>query len=568
MFYIEPEDDITDIISKIQNAKQKIVALVPPQKIGALRSAVNIKLIAKTASEAKKFAVIITTDASLTKAALNANLPVAVNLKSRPILPNSARAQESLTKAIPDDSSSKDAQPEDTDKSDAPAKVSAKTKKVAVEKVIDSSELEEDDVDVDTEIKEPKLAKVPDLRRHRKFIIAGILLLVLLGGFATWATVFVTSAKITVSVRTTANNFSEQVSFTTKPEEERIKEGVFLLEEQKLVKTSEVKFPATGQKNIGERAHGTISVSYNFSPAEILKKEVVSIPAGTKFYYNDLEYVSTNAVGLTATTEDVSVKPDGKQGCENQAGFFNPTCKKSATINIASVEPGEKYNTNEHTNGWTSNDGRIIINGGTAVSGGTDKIVNTVQESDITKAKEMLASVNESEGKDALLKKIPSNNIPIENTFKLEKGDPESDPKVGEEVKEGTEPTLKSESNFTIYAIDSTRVKEYIEAKSQENMADDQKVYSVGDPFIERFARDESQKFYALAKIKTTTETGPRITEQDILEKARNRKINEVKTLLKSINGVSTVEVEVPYFWVHAVPGDDNKIQIELKVER
>ena len=32
--YIEPEDDITDIITKIENSKEKIVALVPPKKAG------------------------------------------------------------------------------------------------------------------------------------------------------------------------------------------------------------------------------------------------------------------------------------------------------------------------------------------------------------------------------------------------------------------------------------------------------------------------------------------------------------------------------------------------------
>ena len=47
--YIEPENDITDIIAKIENAKEKIIALVPPKKAGVFRSVVNIKLIAKSA---------------------------------------------------------------------------------------------------------------------------------------------------------------------------------------------------------------------------------------------------------------------------------------------------------------------------------------------------------------------------------------------------------------------------------------------------------------------------------------------------------------------------------------
>ena len=50
VIYIEPEDDITDIITKIENSKEKIVALVPPKKAGVFRSAVNIKLMAEDSS--------------------------------------------------------------------------------------------------------------------------------------------------------------------------------------------------------------------------------------------------------------------------------------------------------------------------------------------------------------------------------------------------------------------------------------------------------------------------------------------------------------------------------------
>lgn len=32
VIYLEPEDDITDILSKLQRAEQKVVALVPPKK--------------------------------------------------------------------------------------------------------------------------------------------------------------------------------------------------------------------------------------------------------------------------------------------------------------------------------------------------------------------------------------------------------------------------------------------------------------------------------------------------------------------------------------------------------
>ena len=86
--YIEPEDDITDIISKLKAAKQQFVALVPPKKAGVLRSAVNIKLIAKAAREVEKVAILITADPSIIKMAAAAKLPVAADLQSRAAIPN------------------------------------------------------------------------------------------------------------------------------------------------------------------------------------------------------------------------------------------------------------------------------------------------------------------------------------------------------------------------------------------------------------------------------------------------------------------------------------------------
>ena len=65
VIYLEPEDDITDILTKLQRAKQKLVALVPPKKATMLRSAVNMKLVARAAKECKKVVVIVNADQAI-----------------------------------------------------------------------------------------------------------------------------------------------------------------------------------------------------------------------------------------------------------------------------------------------------------------------------------------------------------------------------------------------------------------------------------------------------------------------------------------------------------------------
>ena len=87
VIYVEPEDDITDIILKIEKAKEKIVALVPPKKAGVFRSVVNIKLIAKAGVTSAKTVVLVTVDPSIVKLAAATRLPVAKNLQSAPVIP-------------------------------------------------------------------------------------------------------------------------------------------------------------------------------------------------------------------------------------------------------------------------------------------------------------------------------------------------------------------------------------------------------------------------------------------------------------------------------------------------
>ena len=98
VIYIEPEDDITDIISKIENSKSKIVALVPPKKAGVFRSVVNIKLIAKSAASAEKTVVLVTTDPPILKLAAATKIPVTKNLQSAPSIPKMTDDGESVTK--------------------------------------------------------------------------------------------------------------------------------------------------------------------------------------------------------------------------------------------------------------------------------------------------------------------------------------------------------------------------------------------------------------------------------------------------------------------------------------
>ena len=112
VIYVEPEDDITDIILKIENSKEKIVALVPPKKAGVFRSVVNIKLIAKSGASSGKTVVLVTVDPSILRLAGAARIPVTKNLQTPPSIPEINEESDSLKAESLDDESNDDSDDE------------------------------------------------------------------------------------------------------------------------------------------------------------------------------------------------------------------------------------------------------------------------------------------------------------------------------------------------------------------------------------------------------------------------------------------------------------------------
>jgi hypothetical protein len=95
---------------------------------------------------------------------------------------------------------------------------------------------------------------------------------------------------------------------------------------------------------------------------------------------------------------------------------------------------------------------------------------------------------------------------------------------------------------------------------------DTQEIYDTGidNAFFESFQNSNND---SSAKLKTKTKTGPRVTDEMIREKSLGKKTGEVQSLLKSIKGVSKVDIDTSFFFVTTVPNDTNKVEINIENE-
>src|SRR3990167_4604506 len=318
IIYIDTEDDITSIIEKVKASNEKIIALVPPKRVGVLQSAVNLKLLQKSASASDKRIVLITTSKPLASLAAGVAIPVAKNLQSKPEL---AAAQD-----LPEVDDSEEDVINGEDLPVGELEKSAPAKDIADDEEI---ELPEDlNKPTDGPFGKPKKTKgkkggpnIPNFDTFRKKLFlaigAGVLFII----FLIWAIWFAPHATVNIKAKTTTESINAPISLnasgTTDVDAKVIRPNM-----QQVKKTNSVDFDATGKKDIGEKATGTMQLTRTSVSSNRL-----SIPAGTGFSTGNFTFTSTEDASLDPTT----VGP---------GGFVQDT----TTVKVQAAAVGSDYN--------------------------------------------------------------------------------------------------------------------------------------------------------------------------------------------------------------------------------
>ena len=572
VIYIEPEDDITDIILKIENSKEKIVALVPPKKAGVLRSVVNIKLIAKAGVSADKTVVLVTVDPSITKLAATTKIPVAKNLQTAPEVPKLGD-EESV-----DDSSEKEDLVEDGDDEEEEEKdEKSEDEEENSEKDEDDEQDEEEEGDEEEEEKDEKKSKKEKkekkskkskktgglknwIKNHKKLAIFAFIAGLAIIGLLIWMIFIAPAVDITVSIKTEKKNFSENVTFVDKLEDENAEEGKFFLEQKKIEETQKIEFDATGKKNIGEKAHGTLKLSAYFDG-----KGSVAINGGkTQFTYNGLTYIANKDVGLS--WDGMTPSDCDKFGLSpSPSGISKVSCLVSANIEVTAIEGGAKYNVPAAGSGWSTLSGINVVSI-TAMEGGTDDVITVVQQSDVIAAQNQIKSSKEEENKEKLFEKIKNESgdkyYIIESSFEQSISDDVITPAVDEKVGEGVQPSLEVKTTSTVYVIDKIKLEEYVDNKAK--LGDDQKTYKIENIYIENMSHIAVG---VTTKLKAQYFVGPKVTKEELIEKIKGKGLGDANREISDINGVSDVKIDKSYPWVMVVPTNSGKIKISFEVK-
>ena len=544
VIYIDVEDDITAIISKVKASKEKIVALVPPKRVGVLQSAVNLRLLSRSAEQSKKRLVLITNNHALMSLAASAQLPVAKNLQSKPELAEITALEVDDEDEVIDGNDLPVGEHARQAGDDDTAEVLAAAPAVSSASLTPPSPLATTDVKPKSRSKSG--AKVPNFNTFRKKLILGIVGGVLLIAFLVWAIFFAPRATVVVSAKTDDSSINATVnagkSLKTNLDKNTIKAVVSEKEEDK-----SVDFAATGNKNIGKKASATIDYTNNSQSA-------ASVPAGTRLSTGDgLVFVTTESVSVPAGTVSCNPFPN----CSGVPG--------SASGEAEAAEGGAKYNGAD--GGLSGTPSSIEAEFSSAASGGTDKIVKVVTASDVQNAKEALVE-GESESIESELKSGFKGEVKvISGSYGVDYSGVKSTPAVGQEA-EGGNATLDATVTHRLLGIEKGELDSFLNAYLKDELKgrNDQRVYENGEADA-KFQEVEVSKGVAEFTLVATAKIGPKLNEDEIKDQAKGRRFGDIQESIQTIQGVEDVDVKFFPFWVSTVPGDESKISVQFIVD-
>ena len=529
--YIDIDDEITGIIDKVSSSKKKIVALVLPKRAAVMQSIVNMKLLKHSAKEVDKKIVLITSEAGLLPLAGSVGLHVAKTLQSKPEIPPGPDGAEPMDDS---DITLEDEPDIDQDKSVGELSGGVAVKSELEETIdLDNSQPAEDEPKTKTKSKKPKVPNFDSFRKKLFLGFGGLLLIIFLWVFATSSL-----PKVSILIKTDTQTQDTNPSITVDTDakdvdtENLTTPGTF----DEIKKTDTQTAPATGQKDIGDKASGQLTA-------------------------NDCSSVSGTTIGKGArfTSSSGKVFTNDSQFTTTLANVGGSLCWTS-TFDVTATKGGKSYNIapTSYTNSLLAD---YDISGG-QMSGGTSEIVKVISQADIDSAKDKLAD-DSDEAKEELQKALEEAGlVAMVDTFTPGKASVKATPAVD---KEGDTVNLSSTTAYSMLGVKRENLQKLIDESLKSDIdTNNQAIQDYGFDKAKFSVTSKKGKQYSVS-VQATVTIGPKLDIDDIKRRVAGKKRGDIQNDIGSVPGVKEVIVDYSPFWVAKAPNKPAKISVIIE---
>jgi hypothetical protein len=546
VIYIDSDDEIAAVTSKVSSSKESVVALVLPKRCPLLQSSVNMKILNRAATASSKQIVLVTSEPGVLKLAGLAGVFVANTLQSKPFVPEVQKtapqeshieeiSEESVPENVDEEKNTQQSQPTDSDNSKTaqPRASKADTKKK------------------DSKKKNSKL-KVPnfDSFRTRLFVIGGgIFALIIIFILAFYV---LPKAKITIISETQSVKVATDIEASPKATSDNVESKEFILKTSTIDKSDSKKTPSTGQRNDGTKANGKITV-YNCD-----FKDGFTIPAGSTF--------TTGFSGGTASfvTSDAVIVPGFTSSSASACKLTSPySGSGKAVASVTAVNPGSQYNLSSNRTYTVPgiSDVNDVVAVGDAMGGGQDKITKIVSPEDCDKAKnDVQSAISGGDYQKQLTAEFEKKGIfPSIDTFSAKTVSVSCSPQPGNP---GEEVTATAKMQFTMSGVDSKALGQLVESSALAQTGPNQTVVNDGLKDATLILKQTKSDGSVIFSLDTTAEVAVKQDPEAIASQVKGKNARQTSEIIKSINGVKDVKVDYSPFWVSKTPSNTKKIQI------
>lgn len=547
-FYLEVSEELFSILDKIKKSHDDDVTLVVPRGLSALRSIINLRILKEEAISSGKDLSIVTGDTLIKKLAQQAGL----RILDREIREKKDDWPEQLKEGGEIRPQVK-AEPEIKKRriiSDIVKPSEVKEKEIEPEKIPEREEVIEEEPIIEEE-SEPSFVKAPKTRPSFKFftkkrlitsgIIVCLIVLIFISIFVLpRAQVSINPKKEAIRFETeiTANKNINSINFA----DSSIPAQIFQLETE-----DSKKFPTTGEKDIEEKAKGTIVVynQYSSSDQALVKTTRFLSEQGKLF-----RLIETTVIP-GATIEEGEIIPSSKE------------------VEVAADEPGEAYNIGlseftipgfEGTPKYTSFYGKSIE----PMTGGAKGRMRVATQEDIEGALEIVSLELRNKVQEQFNKKIPDELKLLKETQSLEVIDSSSSLKADEPGKDFVV-TVKVKARGLAFKEEDilNLVEKNIGDKISKNKVLLPSTIKVS--YLDTELNLDEGKANFSCQIKA--ESAWRVDESQIKNNLAGKGEIEVRKYLSSLSEIEGAKVIFWPFWVKKIPKNKDKIKIIIDTE-
>jgi hypothetical protein len=555
--YIDIDDEITAIIDKVTASRERIVALVLPKRAAVLQSIVNMKLLKRSADNAKKHVVLITSESGLLPLAGAVGMYVAPSLQSKPAIP-----------AVPDGVSTGD--PLEDDGADFEPEAVAATPvgqlagPAAFKDEVETIELDDDEPAADSasdaenagaaatgvaaakagKPKKDSKLKIPDFNKFRMGLVVGGAALVAFLIFLYFANFVLPSATVTIATDSSDIPTNANVTLDPKAKELDIENSVIPAKIETKQQTGTQQALSTGQKNKGTKATGTVTMTAQVCGSVSQPNDV---PAGT----------GVSSGGKTFITQENTSFGLGK------VSGSCITFKADNDTSVTAQSAGAAYNI---AAGSFTVAGRsdVTAKSDDAMTGGTDNIVKVVSQSDIDTTKQKIAAQDSGSIKNDLKSKLESEGYTaVLGSLQNGAAAVTSSANAGDEA---DTVTVTSVTTYTMYGVKKSDLEAFITENVKDKIDPSrQKILNLGVDKASFDITSPASTGPLQTALSATTLAGPDIKTDALKAQIKGKKTNDVRSIAKATPGVSDVSVRYSPFWVAKVPKNESKITIVIE---